>query len=462
MVPVAATLLATALLQGNVTTLTFKPAAETDHTRLPLACLLPLGEGALPPRNPIQHRLQELLGERIRIKDKGERIEVDPEGDGRVWKPLSADKAASFDWKHGTETHPLIFWQLRKRWFVASARVEQTVLNGQLVQSLDADLDGRHFGELDGLRLEDSSFYLCGNDPLIHSARGLHALRDASDHLALKAHATLQNHPSNVPTYVGEGLQTLNQLRARAALPPMRIQVPRTLGLLKHAEYVAIPGNEAEVLSETRGRPGYSAEAVEALEWNSAVAPFTHPNEALQGIFQSNDTRHRLLCSPEQGFACSTLVNKFPDRHGGKAGYVWIATGNDTGVRLGVPAVYPAPGQTQVSTNSASEWPISEERPELFATQRGTSIAVYYQGAAWVEPRLLVFESVAKEVKGELFHPDRPAAPKRVPDNRGAAYFWPLAPLKARTRYVVEFSATERDSGADREVRFVWGFVTGK
>jgi hypothetical protein len=303
---------------------------------------------------------------------------------------------------------------------------------------------------------------LCGTDPLIHAARGLHALRDASDHLSLKAYATLLNHPSHIPTYVGEGLQTLNQLRARAALPPMRIQVPRTLGLLKHADYVAIPGNEAEVLSETPGRPGYSAEAVEALQWNSAVAPMAHPTQALLSVFQANNTRHGLMCSPEQGFACSVLVNRFPDRHGGIAGYVWIATGNDTGVRLGVPAVYPAPGQTQVSTTSASEWPVSEERPELFATQRGTSIAVYYQGATWVEPRLQVFESDAKEVKGDLFHPDRPAAPKRAPDNRGAAYFWPLAPLKARTRYFAEFSATERDGGTNREVHFVWCFVTGK
>lgn len=449
-------------LQDQVLTIPFKPASTPDPTRLPLACWQELGEQAPAPRNPIQRRIQELLANRLRFKDKGERAEIEAAGDGLSWKPLPADKPATIEWRHGSELHQLTFWRVRERWYAGPASTEQAVLQGQLVLSLDADLDGRHFGELDCLRLEDGCFYFCGPDPLVHVQKGLYALRDVSDHQARKAHATPQGTPSNVPSYVAEGLLTINTLRARAGQAPMRIHVPRTLGLIQHAQYVAQPGNEGDVIKETPGRPGYSAEAVEALKWNSVVAPLLHPGDAIEAAFLSNNNRMRMLCSPSEGFASSLLINKFPDRHGGKLGYVWVATGNDTGIQAGAPTVYPAPGQSQVDTSAVSEWPIQEERPDLFATKRGTGIAVYYAGAAWVNPKLTLLENGSKEIKGELFHPDRPAAPKRNPDNNSSAYFWPLNPLKPRTRYWIEFEAVERQSSGDVPVRYGWGFVTGK
>jgi|GEM_PF-1891187 len=440
-----------------------RPSDDLDVARLPLACELRLsGNPPCRPVNAIQLRIEQVLQGRLRFKEDAAKVEVDEQGSGAVWKPAAADKPSRFDLSIDGVRWPVVLWRERECWFAASAALLQTQLHGQLLQSFDADLDGVHLGEADWLRLADGAYYPCGVDSLVHTARGLVGLKNAGDHKSVKFSCKLVPHPSGVSTATGLGLAELNHWRMLVGQAPMRLNLERCLGLQKHALYVATTGNDGDLLEEVPGKPGYTAEGAEAVRTQTILAPVTDAVQAIAPTFLSAYNRANFLCDPDEGFAAASMVNRQPERHGGRPGYTWIATRRGTGLQMGVPRVCPAPGQTGVSPIATSEWPVSEDRPELFSTQRGTAVGVYYGGAAWVDAQIVLVDPNGKLVKGECFTPEKPAAPRKGASNQNAAFFWPSTPLKARTRYAVEFRATDRQAGSDVPVLHIWSFVTGK
>lgn len=451
----------TPAMQGE--TIALRPSGELDEARLPLACEYRLtGNPPCKPVNAVQRRLDELVRGRLRFKEDGAKLDVDEQGTAQVWKPMPADKALRIELAVDGVRWPLLFWRERDCWFVASGALLSGPLHGQVLESYDADLDGVHLGESDWLRFGDGAYFPCGTDALAHTARGLVGLKNAGDHKSVKFSCMLVPHPSGVATSTGLALAELNHWRMQAGQAPMRLNLERCLGLQKHALYVATAGNDGDLLEEVPGKPGYTVEGAEAVRTHTILAPVTDPIQAIGPTFLSAYNRANFLCDPEEGFAAASMVNRQPERHGGRPGYAWIATKRGTGLHMGVPRVCPAPGQVGVAPIATTEWPVSEDRPALFASQRGTAVAAYYGGAAWVDAQIVLVDPNGKLVKGECYTPENPAAPKKGAANQNAAFFWPAAPLRPRTRYTVEFRANDKQSGADVPVLLIWSFVTGK
>lgn len=442
--------------------LQLKPSEQQVLARTPLACEWRLeGEPAAKAANPVQARLRDLLAGRFRFKGEG-KLEIDERGGGAVWKPVANDKPARVELVVDGVRWPLVLWRKHELWHATSGAVQQATIEGRSLQSLDADLDGLHLGENDWLRLEDTAWHPCGSDPLVQVGSRLVGLKNFGDHKSVKFSGVIVPAPSGVHTGTMDGLAAFNRERMIVGQAPMRIDLATTLSLQKHALYVATAGNDGDLLAEKPGQPGYTAEGDEAARTTQVLAPVDAVVAAIGPTFRSAYNRANFLADPSPGFAAACMTNRQPERHGGRVGYTWVQAGRQIGLQFGVPRVVPAPGQESVPCFAESEWPISEERPELFATTRGTAIAAYFGKAPWTKASLVVLDRNGKIVKGECFHPDRPAAPSRGADNQGAVFFWPTAPLQPRSRYEVELRATVVTPDGDEPVALWWSFTTSK
>ncbi len=442
--------------------LQLKPTEQQALSRTPPACEWRIdGEPVARAVNPIQARLRDMLAGRVRSKGEG-KLEIDERGDGAVWKPLANDKPARVELVVDGTRWPLVLWRKRGAWHATSGAVQQTVIEGRVLQSLDADLDGLHLGEHDWLRLEDSAWHPCGSDPLVQVDARLVGLKNFGDHKSVRFSGAIVPAPSGVHTGTMDGLAEFNRQRMIIGQSPMRIDLATTLALQKHALYVATAGNDGDLLAEKPGRPGYTVEGDAAAKSSRLLAPVDTVVAAIGPTFRAAYNRANFMADPTPGFAAASMTNRQPERHGGRVGFTWLQAGRQAGLQFGLPRLVPAPGQEAVPCTAESESPVSEERPELFATTRGTAITAYFGDAPWTKLSLTVIDRAGKQVKGECFHPERPAAPRRGPDNQGAVFFWPSAPLQPRTRYEVELRAVIVTPEGDEPVALSWSFTTAK
>ena len=437
-----------------------KGAKEVEVERVPLACRYRLvADGGAPTMNRIHERLAGLVAGRWRFKGEG-KLEIDENGLGQVWKPVPASKPLEAELLIDGARWPLLFWREDGEWFVASAALLQGTLQGSVLQSYDADLDGQHGGAQDWMRLGSGSFYLCGAERLAQVGETLFALSFESSEKSSRVLAARVETPESVPLSVALALSELNRWRMQAGFAPMRVNVERTQSLLKHAAYVNMPGNDGDLQKEDPAKPGYSAEGDAAARNSNTLAPTVEPIEAIRPSFTTNYNRYSFLCDPDAGFAAASMRTRNPENHGGRPGYTWLWITGRVGSQLGLPRVQPAPGQTDVALACDSEYPVSGEQPSLFKTRRGTAIGAYFEPRRWSEIQLTLLDPKSRPVKGELFTPARPVCPKAAPDNRDAAFFWPDVPLQPRTRYTVDLRATETTPDGPRSVHLRWSFTT--
>lgn len=445
-------------LPSNPEVVVWQPAASVDETRYPLACKLRLtGTPAMRPVNPIQKRLHALCKDRVRPAGGGNLLEIDRDGSGQDWWPLPSATPQHVVLREGAASHPVLFWLEGKAWHVASAAVTEAQVHGRTLQSLDADLDGAHLGELDWLRYNDSAWYLCGKDPLVQTRAGLTSLARNGNGLS----HSLVSWPAEVHLPAIQGLDEYNLLRAQVGHAPARLDVTRTLALQQHARYVALEENGVDLLEEKPTRYGYTAEGAAVLKDVSIIAPLLSPIETLRATFWTAINRSNYLADVPHAFAVASVANRHPEQHRNSAGYTWIITDQPLDLQLGMPRVCPAPGQTNVATTAQPEWPANEERPELFRNLPGSPITAYFGTSGWSQVTLTVWDSQGQRVMGEAFDAGRPVAPKRMPNNMLSSFFWPTVPLRPGQRYFVELRAkTDPQATDENSVLLTWSFVT--
>jgi len=445
-------------LPNSPEVITLQPAAGIDETRYPLACKLRLtGTPPARPANAIQARLQALSKDRIRFAQDGTQFEVDRSGTGVDWWPIQPTEPQQVWLREGTSTHSVLVWREGQSWHIASAAVLETQVHGRTLQSLDADLDGAHLGELDWLRYNGSAWYLCGKDPLVQTRAGLTSL--TRNGLALSH--SLVTWPAEVQLPAIQGLDEYNGLRTLVGQAPTRLDVARTLALQQHAHYVSLEENGTDLLEEKPTRYGYTAEGAAVLKHVSIIAPILSPIETLRSTFWTAVNRSNYLADAEHRFAAASVANRHPEQHRGNSGFTWIVTEHARDLQLGVPRVCPAPGQTNVATTAQPEWPALEERPELFRAPLGSPITAHLGKPGWSQVTLTVWDSQGQRVLGETFAPGKPVAPKRIPDNLYSVFFWPAVPLRPGQRYFVELRAkTDMLTTDEGAVLYTWSFET--
>jgi hypothetical protein len=445
-------------LPNSPEVITLQPAAGIDETRYPLACKLRLtGTPPARPANAIQARLQALCLNRVRLAQEGTQLEIDRSGTGQDWLPVNGATPQQVWLSEGTNQKSVLVWRESEAWHVASAAVTETALHGRMLQSLDADLDGTHLGELDWLRYNNSAWYLCGKDPLVQTRAGLTQLQRNG----LDVSHTLVTWPASVQLPAIQGLDEYNLLRMRVGHAPARLDVMRTLALQQHAHYVSLEENGTDLLEESPTRYGYTAEGAAVLKHVSIIAPLLSPVETLRSTFWTAINRSNFLGDAVHPFAAASVANRHPEHHRNSAGFTWIITEHALDLQLGVPRVCPAPGQTDVATTAQPEWPANEERPELFRMPIGSPITAHFGTSGWSQTTLTLRDSQGQRVLGEAFDAGRPVAPKRMPNNVLSAFFWPAVPLRPGQRYFVELRAkTDALATEESAVLHTWSFVT--
>jgi hypothetical protein len=438
-----------------------KGAKEVEVERVPLSCRWGLtAEGGAPTRNRIHDRLAVLLAGRWRFKG-ADKLEVDEAGLGQVWRSVGSGMPTVIELQIEGNRTPFLFWRDETDgWFVASGALGQSAFQGSILYAYDADLDGAQLGPHDWLRVGAGSFYLAGADPLAQVGESLFAITAAKDEKAPRLVAERVALPDDVPVPVVLALTELNRWRMQAGCAPMRLNVERTRALMQHAKYVNEPGNDGDLLKEDPSKPGYTIEGDQAARGASTIAGTLEPIESVRSGFVSNYNRISSICDPEVGFAAASVRNRRPEAHSGYAGYTWLWISGRASAQLGAPRVQPAVGQTEVVTTATSEYPVSGENPDLFKKQRGTPVGAHFDGAKWTDVSLELFDPKGRTVPADVFTPARPVCPKAAPDNRGAAFLWPAAPLQPKTRYTALLLATESTPEGPRPLRFRWSFTT--
>jgi hypothetical protein len=325
------------------------------------------------------------------------------------------------------------------------------------VEVLDADLDGRYDGPEDRLRWDGGAFHRPAPERRVPTARGLSTWSLALGGGAWRITLVPEALPAGASPAAVAGLRAVNEFRNRSGLAPLVLDLERSAGCQKHAEYIKLQPTDGFSHSETPGRPGYSPEGHQAAE-EGVMERTGDPARAALRLTAMLMHRTPFLCDPHftlgVGAVGATGEEGAPDI--GPPGFSVLRAGPAM-LSKAFPVLVPAPGQKEVPLTLLPEVPTPDKREDLYARPRGYPISVSFLAKDAGAPRMTL-RIVGKRdpVASVVFTPAEPIH-RSFAHNYATAFLVTEEPLARETTYEVEF----RSSGAVDARVLIWRFTTG-
>jgi hypothetical protein len=428
-----------------------RPATDLAPEKAPLRVERALSalEGVVP------EPFTKPTGKRLSAKPSPDSLLLDADGDGTLETKLAAaESKVVLLGLPGPSSRvvPVLFYRKADRWYACASSLLRGTRGKVVFEWLDADLDGSFDGPADERRVGDGAFGPNGDvrtfglDEGPASYQLVHEDQQAG---AWSLKLLGVRRPESADDDAWEGLIGLGVLRMRIGLAAPGLDVTRCRGCKKHCEYLvqnAASDSVAGLLAHTEKAelPGYSEEGA-AAGGASGLAPIGDTVEGARALLPTLLHRSSLLAdaSTAYGIGCAK----------GRSGWAAI-WGGGVGVPAGAPLVVPAPGQTGVPPFGSAEVPDPDEPKGWYARPRGYPIAVYFAGGSVPNATLKPFDGTT-EIPAHVWTPKN-AVSSRSPNNDGAVFLMPDAPLSRATTYRVELTADLDGKAA----RFVWSFST--
>ncbi len=422
-----------ALRKVKPTKVTLKRTVLKEPRRIPPDAELPV-DGAIP---------FALAGAVCAVEEKGGRLQVDTDGDGKF--DAKVDPAKPKPLKVGPRNARrtiLVHWRL-DRWYAGAAELAVGKYKGSTIEILDTDLSRSFDGDIDVIAVDGGAFRPHRIGEFLHTKNGPVRYEIEQTRKKTTMFITPEPRPKSADKGMLRAVDTLNAWRNAVGMPPVNIDLPRSASCRKHADYWKEHGFTGH--DETVGEKAYTKDGALA-GLRSSVSSDADPARVMDHITAT--ILHRITCigSSDEGVGVAS----------GPGSVLWGGRVDTTSRTL--PVLVPAPGQVDVPLALRPEMPLPERDAGYYSVPHGYPISVSFRGL-WedVSDSLLVIyeeDDPKKAIPGQLFSAEFPY--RSTNTHPGTTAFCADEPLTKDTWYVAHFTAM---SGAAK-IDFTWTFRT--